>query len=246
MVGRTGHRDSAETGHRRLDTGRAQEVVHPVLREGAGQRTTTASLGCPVTPMISPSSSQARSIASSSLHSSGRVSSMRPREARRSTSPSRARCGHLRSRNVHAVTASMSPPRRRLLRGTRNPVPCRGEGTSAAATRNVTRTTEAYAIVSSKAAASSSCGASRAAVAGAGAASTTASACVAAAPDHTDQPPPTRSSRSAGAETPDVDPALGEARRQRVHQRGHAAAAVTRTGAAPRGPGRGPRPAGRA
>ena len=36
VVGRAGHGDAAEAGQRRLDAGRAQEVVHPVLRERVG------------------------------------------------------------------------------------------------------------------------------------------------------------------------------------------------------------------
>ena len=62
----------------------------------------------------------------------------------RSTSPSRARCGHLRSRKVPAVTAQGSRPLGGALRrGTRNPVPWSDAGTWSAPARNVTTTTEA-------------------------------------------------------------------------------------------------------
>ncbi len=154
-----------------------------------------------MTPRSTPSSSQARPIASASLHPSGRGSSIRPSEARRSTSPSRARCGHLRSRKVQAVTTQGSRPLCWLRRGTRKPVPCRGEVTEPAAARKVTSVTEAYSIAWSNAAASSSWGCNRVAVTGAGVASTTASATPGGPSDQTAQPSPSRSSRVTRADS---------------------------------------------
>ena len=60
-------------------------------------------------------------------------------------------------------------------------------------------------------------------MAGAGVASTTASARAASPADHTDQASPARSSRSAASREPHVDLPLPQARRERPHQRGHAA-----------------------
>ena len=108
-----------------------------------GHRTTTASIGGPVTPRSAPSSSQAASTASASLHPSERGRRSGP--ARRAGAPRRrgpgaATCGRGRCRP--------SRPRRRgpcagCAAGTRKPVPCSVEGTSPSAARKVTSVTEA-------------------------------------------------------------------------------------------------------